>query len=189
MGSLSMTKGKVVLLPFPFDDLSATKVRPAICLTDPIGPHRHVIVAFITSRPLTDILETDIVLEVNRTDFAATGIHASSTLRMHRLMTISTALIRRTLGELSSSMQGEVADKLRTLFQLAGDSQHPSKKDSLKSCLFPIFARMDYRTNSAMLLAEELSMEPVSITEVSPEQLKTRLERGDDVVVVDLRQA
>ena len=32
-------------------------------------------------------------------------------------------------------------------------------------------------------------MEPVSITEVSPEQLKTRLERGDEVVVVDLRQA
>ena len=32
-------------------------------------------------------------------------------------------------------------------------------------------------------------MEPMSITEVSPEQLKARLERGDDVVVVDLRQA
>ena len=32
-------------------------------------------------------------------------------------------------------------------------------------------------------------MEPVSITEISPEQLQTRLERGDEVVVVDLRQA
>jgi len=32
-------------------------------------------------------------------------------------------------------------------------------------------------------------MEPMSITEVSPEQLKARLDRGDDVVVVDLRQA
>jgi len=31
-------------------------------------------------------------------------------------------------------------------------------------------------------------MEPMSITEVSPEQLKARLDRGDDVVVVDLRQ-
>jgi hypothetical protein len=29
-----MTKGKVVLVPFPFDDLSATKVRPAFCLTN-----------------------------------------------------------------------------------------------------------------------------------------------------------
>jgi rhodanese-related sulfurtransferase len=32
-------------------------------------------------------------------------------------------------------------------------------------------------------------MEPLNITEVSPEQLKTRLDRGDRVVVVDLRQA
>ena len=36
---------------------------------------------------------------------------------------------------------------------------------------------------------EEVPMEPMSITEVSPEQLKARLDRGDDVVVVDLRQA
>jgi len=30
-----MTKGKVVLVPFPFDDLSTAKVRPAVCLTEP----------------------------------------------------------------------------------------------------------------------------------------------------------
>jgi len=43
-----MTRGKVVLVPFPFDDFSGTKVRPAVCLTEPIGTHRHVILAFIT---------------------------------------------------------------------------------------------------------------------------------------------
>lgn len=32
-----MTKGKVVLVPFPFDDLMMAKVRPAVCLTEPIG--------------------------------------------------------------------------------------------------------------------------------------------------------
>jgi len=41
-GDHSMTRGKVVLVPFPFDNLSTTKVRPAVCLTDPIGPHRHI---------------------------------------------------------------------------------------------------------------------------------------------------
>src|SRR5712691_5277133 len=37
--------------------------------------------------------------------------------------------------------------------------------------------------------AEEVPMEPMSITEAAPEQLKARLDRGDDVVVVDLREA
>jgi len=33
-------KHKVVLVPFPFDDLSNTKVRPAVCLTEPVGEHK-----------------------------------------------------------------------------------------------------------------------------------------------------
>jgi hypothetical protein len=40
-----MTRGKVVLVPFPFDDLETQKARPAICLTDPLTPHRHIVLA------------------------------------------------------------------------------------------------------------------------------------------------
>jgi mRNA interferase MazF len=113
-----MTRGKIVLVPFPFDDLLAAKVRPAVCLTEPIGPHRHVILAFISSRIPTDLLETDLVLDSGQADFATTGLRVSSTLRLHRLMTATTALIRRELGELSPQLQGEVADRLRRLFDL-----------------------------------------------------------------------
>ncbi len=114
-----MTRGRVVLVPFPFDDLSTAKVRPAVCLTDPIGPHRHVILAFITSRIPTDLLESDLVLDSSQTNFATIGLRVSSTLRLHRPMTVTTALIRRELGELSPRMQAEVADKLRKLFGLS----------------------------------------------------------------------
>jgi mRNA interferase MazF len=113
-----MTRGKVVLVPFPFDDLSATRVRPAVCLTEPIRLHRHVILAFITSRIPADILDTDLVLDASRADFASTGLRVSSTLRLHRLMTAATSLIRREMGELSSGMQTEVANRLRKLFGL-----------------------------------------------------------------------
>ena len=61
-----MIKNKVVLVPFPFNDLSTSKVRPALCLTDPIGPHRHVILAFITSRVLASLLATDLVIDPTR---------------------------------------------------------------------------------------------------------------------------
>jgi hypothetical protein len=60
MQSRLMTKGKVVLVPFPFDDLSAAKVRSAVCLTDPIRPHRHVILAFIISRMPAAVMDTDL---------------------------------------------------------------------------------------------------------------------------------
>jgi len=103
-----MTRGKVVLVPFPFDDLTATKVRPAVCLTDPIGPYRHVILAFITSQIPTDLLESDLVIDSRYTGFAETGLRAPSTLQLHRLMTITSSMIRRELGELTPAMYREV---------------------------------------------------------------------------------
>jgi len=113
-----MTRGKVVLVPFPFDDLSTTKVRPALCLTDPIGPHRHVFLSFISSLISADLTETDLVLDPEQADFSATGLRASSTVHLHRLMTVTTSLIRRQLGQLSPQMQKKVAHKLRRLFGL-----------------------------------------------------------------------
>lgn len=114
-----MNRGKVVLVSFPFDDLSTTKIRPAVCLTDPIGPHHHVVLAFISSRVASDLLETDLVLSPGDGDFENTGLRVSSILRLHRLMTVTTGLIKRELGELSQRMKTEVADKLRKLFLLA----------------------------------------------------------------------
>ena len=89
-----MTKGKVVLVPFPFDDLSATKVRPAVCLTNLIGPYRHIILAFITSRIPAALLDIDLVLDASHAEFASTGLQVSSMLQLHRLMTTTTSLIR-----------------------------------------------------------------------------------------------
>lgn len=66
--------------PLPFDDLSSSKVRPAVCLTDPIGPHRHLILAFITSRVTARPLATDLVLDSSDPDFTSTGLRVSSTL-------------------------------------------------------------------------------------------------------------
>jgi mRNA interferase MazF len=118
MAKPSPTKGKVVLVRFPFDDLSSAKVRPAVCLTDPIGVYRHVLLAFVTSRIGEDLLPSDLSLNSRVPGFNATGLRVPSTLRLHRLMTASTSLIRREIGVLSPELQRSVAEKLRALFQL-----------------------------------------------------------------------
>ena len=111
-----MTQHSVVLVPFPFDDLSTTKVRPAVCLTHPIGMHNHVVLAFITSRVASTPLATDLIIDANGKHFAQTGLRVTSTLRLHRLMTVSTAIIKRKLGELSPDMATAVQACLITLF-------------------------------------------------------------------------
>lgn len=123
MGYLSTTKNKIVLIPFPFDTLETTKVRPALCLTDPIGPHRHVVLAFISSRIPDSLLESDLVIDSKEKDFGGTGLRVSSTVRLHRLMTVATSLIRRELGVVSPALQKKVLSKLTKIFGLPSEKQ------------------------------------------------------------------
>lgn len=109
-------KGKIVLVPFPFDDLSGQKARPAVCLTDEIQPFGHIVLAFITSRISNNPSATDFIIDSAATDFANTGLKISSTIRLHRLMTASKSIIKRQLGELSSNQQKEIENRLRKLF-------------------------------------------------------------------------
>lgn len=111
-------KNKIVLVPFPFDDLSSQKVRPALCLTDEIRPYGHVVLAFITSRVSATPAKTDLVIEASGADFASTGLKVSSTICLHRLMIVTRSIIRRQLGELSANHQAQVNDLLRNLFDI-----------------------------------------------------------------------
>lgn len=118
MGGRSLIRGKVVLVPFPFDDLSSTKVRPAVCLTEPVGAHRHIVLAFISSRVPVDILKTDILIDAAESDFRETGLRVSSVLSLHRLMTVTTLFVQRELGELPARIRKEVDQRLKILFEL-----------------------------------------------------------------------
>jgi mRNA interferase MazF len=109
-------KYKVVLVPFPFDDLSSTKVRPAVCLTEPVGQHKHLVLAFITSRVPDEPLLTDLVFSESDKDFPLTGLRVSSTLQLHRMMTVASNIILRELGVLPESAQKDVEGKLKLLF-------------------------------------------------------------------------
>ncbi len=113
-----MTRGKVVLVPFPFDDLSTAKARPAVCLTDSLGPYRHLVLAFVTSRPPEDALASDIVLDPASPHFGTTGLRVLSTVRLHRLVTVASHVIARELGTLAPADQKRVDDALRQLLHL-----------------------------------------------------------------------
>ena len=105
-------KGKIVLISFPFDDLSSLKVRPAYCLTNEIGIYQHIIFALITSRIPETPLNTDIILRPGHPDFVNSGLRQASTLRLDHLVTLRQSLIRRELEYLTSETQALVSDTL-----------------------------------------------------------------------------
>jgi mRNA interferase MazF len=113
-----MNRFDIVLVPFPFDDLSGTKLRPALCLTDQISVYNHIVIAFITSQVLKATESSDVLVEKSLADFSVSGLKVDSAIRLHRLVTVPTWLITRKLGLLPSSLTVSVEQELRILFAL-----------------------------------------------------------------------
>jgi mRNA interferase MazF len=111
-----MIKNTIVLVPFPFDDFSASKVRPALCLTSEIGEYNHVIIAFITSKIPSDLVESDLVINKKSKNYIGTGLTVDSVIRLHKIVTIPKSLIKRKLGVINESVKVEIKRKIEQLF-------------------------------------------------------------------------
>lgn len=88
-------KGDVVIMPFPFSDLSASKKRPALVAADLTGD--DVILCQITSQPIRDRY----ALAIEKKDFSTGGLNRPSNVRPNRLFTADAGLILYRAGALS----------------------------------------------------------------------------------------
>jgi mRNA interferase MazF len=111
-----MIKNSIVLVPFPFDDFSVLKVRPALCLTSEIGIHEHVINAFISSKIPDDLVDSDLIIQQETEQSAGTGLAVDSVIRLHKMVTIPKYLIKRKLGTINKALEVEIIAKIRHLF-------------------------------------------------------------------------
>lgn len=87
--------GSIVLVPFPFTDLTSAKVRPALVISksDPAG--RDVIVCFITSQPKTPA-PSDLPLAAT----PKSGLKVASTVRFDKIATLDRRIILGELGRI-----------------------------------------------------------------------------------------
>ncbi len=114
-----MYSQSIVLVPFPFDDFSNSKVRPALCLTGEISKYNQVVIAFISSKISDDVIDSDIIIKKNSDNWMGTGLTVDSVIRLHKIVTIPTSLIKRRLGKVNSSTATEIKAKIKRLFDLA----------------------------------------------------------------------
>jgi mRNA interferase MazF len=105
-----MKKGSVVLIPFPFTDLTGSKVRPAVVLT---SNEQDVTICFITSE-LKWKTEHDVFVFPS----ASSGVKVPSLIRVGKIATIDTSLVLGLLGELSNSEITEINNGLKNLLEL-----------------------------------------------------------------------
>jgi mRNA interferase MazF len=120
MAQSIVQRGSVVLVRYPFTDLTGAKVRPALILTpDHLLPRlEDVLCLFISSMMPEELLPTDFILEPGHAPFLQTGLKRRSVLRTHKLALLHKALVLRVLGAGDPSLMYEVNQRLRVALGL-----------------------------------------------------------------------
>ena len=105
-----MAKGDVVLITFPFTDLSGSKLRPAVVLA---STSLDLTVCFITTQ-----LGWQEPTELLLTPSTSNGIRKPSLIRTSKIATLDKALAKGLIGKLSATEVSDLNIRLKLLLQL-----------------------------------------------------------------------
>ncbi|OHB63504.1 MAG: growth inhibitor PemK [Planctomycetes bacterium RBG_13_60_9] len=99
-------KGDVVVIPFPFSDLSQSKRRPALVIASLEGD--DVILCQLTSKTVKDTY----AIPIGDSDFTSGSLKQPGNIRPNRLFTADTHIILYRVGSIRNEKLGQVLDRL-----------------------------------------------------------------------------
>jgi PemK-like, MazF-like toxin of type II toxin-antitoxin system len=106
-----MIAGDVLLLNFPFSDLSGAKLRPVLVLA--IADRDEYVVCQITSRRKTDPR----AIELRDDAFSEGGLRKASFVRPGKMFTAHRSLMVRRVGRLKETVKNTVRDAVVQLIR------------------------------------------------------------------------
>jgi mRNA interferase MazF len=103
----SFSRHNLILVRYPFSDLSSSKVRPAVIVNGPHVSHDLMIVP-ITSR-LASVLPGEFIL----TEWRAAGLNVPSAIK-RGIYTVESSLVIKLIGQLAATDAVQLDASLRT---------------------------------------------------------------------------
>ena len=112
--TMAYRQGDIVLVSFPFTDLSSSKRRPALVLSPDSfnAAGEDLVLAAVTSQ----ITDDPNAVRLWRADFAVGGLPKPSMVRATKLFTMHSSLIAKRIGVLGTEKLEEVLRSLRRFF-------------------------------------------------------------------------
>jgi len=101
-----LIKGDVVVVPFPFSDLTQSKKRPALVISVLEGD--DLILCQITSQLIKD----NYSILINDKDFKEGSLKQQSNLRPNRIFTADSHIVLYRVGNLKSDKLNEIIEKV-----------------------------------------------------------------------------
>jgi len=114
-----MTKPKpleIWLVRFPFSDLTATKLRPALVLA--VHREEAIILGIFSKVPVGTLRETWVLMSDTHPDFSQIGLKTTSLIRADKIVTVHESVLQKQLGTLPSDIQTLVQEALKKALNL-----------------------------------------------------------------------
>lgn len=109
--------GDIILISYPFTNLSASKVRPALVISSGKYNQKETDIVIIPiSSNVERLSEEDIIVENTIKDFKNTGLKMTSCIRCGKIFTLEKTLAKRYLGCLGDELLNEVRQRLKILY-------------------------------------------------------------------------
>ena len=94
-----MKTGNIILVPFPFSEITNIKVRPAVVISTTKDKYEDVIVSAISSVIPNSISANEIIIESN----SINNLRVKSVLKVDRIVTIKKESVIAMIGSLSEN--------------------------------------------------------------------------------------
>lgn len=106
-GGIMYDQGDIVLIPFPYSDLTSSKKRPALIISkNQMDKMQDKICCLITSKYHKGILE------IKRNHFETGNLPFKSFVKPHRIFTIDQNIILKKLCKINKTFHKQVRDNL-----------------------------------------------------------------------------
>ncbi len=112
---VAFAAGQIIVVPFPFSDLSAQKYRPALILAD--AGREDWVLCQITSNPFSD----PHAIELNQDAFSSGSLQRISYARPGKLFTASSSLFTAPAGVLQPAILQQVLDAVVAMLRADKD--------------------------------------------------------------------
>ncbi len=104
--------GQIALTPFPYTDLSGSKLRPVLLLQEAPGGRGDWLVCMVSSRLHQAVEHFDELVFPEDDDFVATGLKAPSVFRLSRLAVLHAGLMLGSIGCVGKGRLGRARERI-----------------------------------------------------------------------------
>ena len=99
---------EIVLIPFPYSDLTGSKQRPALIISNSsINKTEDRICCLVTTKPHRENIS------INNTDISSGRLPFKSFVKPHRIFTINEKIIKKNLCTIKGNLHKEIIKRLK----------------------------------------------------------------------------